>query len=169
MSCSLSTKMRTCSITTTMQVQWGCMDISILSRKRRNIHGSLAWVNCSRCNLKDGRHMEAPQPFWPQDKWFEEFPISEEDLPYFLPGSSDDWTKAAAFAQLGGFLGIKWAPSQMCQILPNRIFELHRTAMAQNHFVGFCRYRTFKIHCQVSLGLLDNSELFSRLVCRQGA
>lgn len=56
MSCSLSTKMRTCSITTTMQVQWGCIDISILSRKHRDINGSLAWVSCSCCNLKDGMH-----------------------------------------------------------------------------------------------------------------
>ena len=30
-----------------------------------------------------------------QDKWFQEFPILETDLPYFLPSINEDWTKAA--------------------------------------------------------------------------
>lgn len=46
---------------------------------------------------KKATHSESvffPMALFGQEIWMESLPIKDEDVPYFLPGSGDDWTKA---------------------------------------------------------------------------
>lgn len=86
-----------------------------------------------------------------EDKWFEEFPISEEDLPYFLPGSSDDWTKVSLGLLDNSELKQK-ADLKDWVRRPRNIKHPHFTVGDHTHVVqvihrqtiGFCLFRSSK-------------------------